>query len=413
MIEETADKTGETVSSTPSVILFFVNDLRYFRDHRRNILEFQINRGRRVHICYGVGAEVASDFTARNVVLHRCRLDPNRFRPVRDAQVAVQFHQLLREVVPDVVHTLTMKPNLYGGLAFAFSTIRKRCGLVQTFPGLGKVFESGTHWLRRSERRLVSIGLRLVARRTKVHAAFENAHDAQFLIKIGAVKETRAHVLPGAGIDFSKYSPNPMPTPQVSSHVHVLFASRPLSAKGVLEFIEAAQAVRRNNEDVSFTIAGDVDSTNADRIDVEAALQQRGLGDSPWMRYCGHVPNAEMPQLLQTADIVCLPTKLREGFPRILIEGAASGACLMASDQPSVRQILREGENGWFVDPRNMPGFIEILEMACSDRERLREFGKASIEIVSRMGVGEEDVAAAFDTIYTMSMPSRSRTDTL
>lgn len=136
------------------------------------------------------------------------------------------------------------------------------------------------------------------------------------------------------------------------------------------------------------------------RVDVAQELAKRGLDKQPWIRYLGRVSRDDMPDLLRQADMVCLPSQLREGFPCVLIEAASTGAALLASDQPSIRQIVKPGENGWLIDPHDQKNFNETLIQACSKPDILSAFGLKSQQLVSKMRLGEEEIAADFLSIY-------------
>jgi glycosyltransferase involved in cell wall biosynthesis len=60
----------------------------------------------------------------------------------------------------------------------------------------------------------------------------------------------------------------------------------------------------------------------------------------------------DMPAVYQAAHIVCLPS-YREGLPKALLEAAASGRPIVATDVPGCREIVRHDENGLLVPARD------------------------------------------------------------
>lgn len=385
-------------------VAYITNDLRAFRDHRQNLVKFQKSKGMNIHVFFGVGEEASEVFQNQGVTLHHTSMDPHRFRLWQDINLVFLYRNLLNKIKPDIVHTITIKPTLYAGIAFILSKGRQKAGLVCTFPGLGKIFEPQSHWWLLARRKLVITALKLISRFSKAHATYENEHDHEVLRALGIFKESRSHALFGAGINLSRFKPRNISKPKEANEVCIFFGSRPLATKGILEFIDAACKVHNKNEHTRFIIAGDVDLEDRDRIDVTIELEERGLSNKDWIQYLGNVPNEEMPNLLQSADIVCLPTMLSEGFPRVLIEAAATGASLMSTDQPSIRQILKEGINGWFIDPKDTPEFSKTMALACSNKKQLLEFGKASLKIVEELPICENKIAESFDVIYGKSL---------
>lgn len=88
----------------------------------------------------------------------------------------------------------------------------------------------------------------------------------------------------------------------------------------------------------------------------------------------------DMPELMRHADVAVLPS-YHEGVPLFLLEAAATGLPLVASDIEGCRVIVREGINGYVVPPRNVERLAErVAHLLMSDESRKR-MGKASREI--------------------------------
>lgn len=381
-------------------ILIITNDLRALKVQRANIVTHALKQGHEVVICYGDGQEAENNFNHKSIQLHFVKMDMHHFRLMKDAQLIVRYKKLIAQIQPDIVHTMTIKPNLYAGLAQCLTGRASRPPHVATFPGLGKVFEPSSAWRNKIRQFVVTKALSLIAKVTKCHATFENKADAELFYTLNIFDKPQIHTLLGAGIDLEKYYPVTRPIKNAAKPIRVLFASRMLSTKGVFTFIEGACAVHAVNPNVEFLLVGDADKADRHRVDVVQELSRRGMGGQSWLRYLGRVPSDEMPDILRQADLVCLPSQLREGFPCVLIEAAATGAALLASDQPSIRQIVKAGENGWLIDPHNQKAFSNTLIEACEKPDRLTAFGAKSQQMVAMMRLGEEEIAQDFLAIY-------------
>lgn len=379
-------------------LLFVTNDLRAFRDHRKNLAEHAVRQAYQADISYGAGDEARPFFEAMGLRLFSNKMDLHAFRPWQDVGLIGHYRKLVQKGGYNLIHAITIKPVLYMGIALCLLPKGQRPAFVATLPGLGKVFEPSPSLLRRLRKAIVAKALRFIFLRTKFHVTFENASDAAFFVSQNIADFDHVHALLGAGIDLSAFQVSTQDAK--TSDLTVLFAARPLTTKGTLEFIKAAKAVHLENPSVKFVLAGDVDKEDVDRVDIPKALADEGLTGKDFIQYVGLVSSQEMPDLLQAADIVCLPTMLREGFPRVLIEAAACGCALMATDQPSIRQILKAGENGWFVDPKNQTDFNAIMVEACANREKIMLFGAKSQALVAEMRLSDLEIAKDFDVIY-------------
>ena len=100
-----------------------------------------------------------------------------------------------------------------------------------------------------------------------------------------------------------------------------------------------------------------------------------------------------MPEVMRKASIVCLPTYYREGLPKTLLEAAATGRPVIATDVPGCREIVRNEENGLLVPVKNanrLAGAITRLAENRQLRIKMGEFGRKlveaefSIDIVNR-----------------------------
>ena len=152
------------------------------------------------------------------------------------------------------------------------------------------------------------------------------------------VNEHNGTVVDGAGVDLSHFFPADIPPRNPKTRI--LFASRLLKAKGLSVFLSAARTLA-HREDVEFLVAGLSETNDPGGVPADY------LNGRDEIQYLGRVN--DMPALLRTSDIVCLPTKYGEGIPRILIEAAASGLAMIASDQPGCREIVKDGVTGQII----------------------------------------------------------------
>jgi glycosyltransferase involved in cell wall biosynthesis len=255
------------------------------------------------------------------------------FAPLADLALMIETAKAVRELKPDAVHLIALKPAVFAGIVSSifgvlFAYPKK---ILITLPGLGKMLASPKPPGQRTYPIAAAITpskLRLIAKRRQVKFTFETKHDFDFWHDKGIVDATNATIIDGAGGDSKAFYPAEPAPPRAKKRI--LFAGRLLNSKGLGAFlIVARQFAKRPN--VEFLVAGTSDDRDPDSIQ---ASHLAGLGE---VRFLGLVE--DMPNLLRECDIVCLPTRYGEGIPRILIEAAASGLAPIASNRPAVWRL--------------------------------------------------------------------------
>src|SRR5262249_39184009 len=155
---------------------------------------------------------------------------------------------------PDLVHLVTVKPVLYGGIAARMVGVP---AVVAAISGLGHVFIAGD--LRtRILRTFVQTAYRVALRRPRLTVIFQNAADWDVFANMGAVALQRTVLIRGSGVDLREYCyiPEPDGVPVVT------FAARLLESKGVYEFVAAATELRARGVRARFYLVGDLDPGN-------------------------------------------------------------------------------------------------------------------------------------------------------
>jgi glycosyltransferase involved in cell wall biosynthesis len=369
-----------------------------FFAHRLYLATGLLSCGHEVWLCAGALPTTLPKDLPKNLKLIELKLVQQHFSLASDIQLMWKFQTLLKTIQPDIVHAFTIKPILYMSMCQAINRLllRNVPKLVLTFPGLGKVFERAQGLLGYVRLRLVSSFLKYSLKLLPYTATFENSYDQDILVCTGIIRMENSRTILGAGIDYSKYYP-PQGT-RSSGPITFLFASRLLAAKGVKVFLEAVVAAEMPPAKAHFVIAGQYDSANPDAIDVANLI----ASDTKYanVEFVGEVEANLMPDLLKSADVVCLPTQLSEGFPRILIEAAACGCALIGSDQPSIRQIIIEGETGWLLSSNKVEELASKMSYAANNLDNTRVAGKNAANYVKKLPFDNEAVYEKFNDIY-------------
>lgn len=263
--------------------------------------------------------------------LHPIAMDRGSVSPVHDLALLARLRRALAALRPAVVLGYTIKANVYAGLAAQSLGIP----VINNIAGLGTMF------LRGRGAALVARALyRIALARSRV-VFFQNPDDQRLFLDTRLVRPRQARLLPGSGVDLDRFAVTPLPADEGAGPVSFVLIARLLRDKGVAEYVEAARQVRAKGHDARFVLVGGHDPGNA--ASIASALLAEAT-DSATIDYRG--PVSDVRAAIAEADCVVLPS-YREGLPRTLLEGAAMGRPLIATDVPGCRELVVEGANGF------------------------------------------------------------------
>src|ERR1051325_5752320 len=263
-------------------------------------------------------------------------IERRRLNPFAELITIFRIAQGYRRERPDLVHHFTFKCVLYGSIAARLTGVK---AIVNALAGLGHIF-SNEGLQAKALRRVVKSVCKLTLRPSEV--IFQNPDDHSSFLKLGLVRAETSHLIRGSGVDVERFKP--CARRPASEGRYVLLASRLLWAKGVAEFVEAARLVRQWHPRVVFLLAGETDPGNPAAI--PQSVIDKWRADVEVLGHC-----EDMRALIEKVDIVALPTYYGEGVPRILIEAAASGKPLVATDMPGCHEIVQHRLNGILIPP--------------------------------------------------------------
>lgn len=307
---------------------------------------------------YEVVAVAPPDNYAPRLAKLSCRyvplsMDNKGTHPGRDLLLFWRFLQLMRKEKPSVYLGYTVKPNIYGSLAAHLLGIP----VINNIAGLGTVFIQES-WLTRLVRGLYRLTL---SRSAKVF--FQNNEDRALFVSRKLVSDADTDLLPGSGVDLDRFAPVSLPD---KKPLRFLLIARMLWDKGVGEFVEAARILKKQGLDVEFCLLGFLDVQNLTAISRQQMDEWVGEGV---IRYLGVSDN--VVEEIELADCVVLPS-YREGMPRTLLEAAAMGRPIVATDAVGCREVVDNGINGYLCKPRDAVDLADKISkvVALSHAER-------------------------------------------
>lgn len=366
-------------------LLYLVNIPRFFVTHRLPLAEAARAAGYEVHVAAAAGDETNAEIIrAAGFPFHPLPLRQHGVNPLRELRALLAIAGLLRRLRPQVLHAVTIKAALYAGLS---ARLFPPAALVFAITGLGYLF-SEQRTRARALRWLVSGPLRLALARPDARVIFQNPEDRQQFIQRRLIRPEQARLIRGSGVDIRRFAPRA----NNAEPPLVLFAGRLLWAKGIGDFVAAAREWRAAGLAARFAIAGYPEAGNPATVDERqlAAWQEEGV-----VEYRGAVK--DMPALLAESQIVCLPSRYGEGVPSILIEAAACGRAIVATDIPGCREIARDGVNALLIPPGDGAALRDALSKLIQSPALRGQFGargrQIAVEEFSRELVFEQTLA--------------------
>lgn len=375
-------------------ILYACNDLDYFNAHRGFLAQAMIAKGWQVILSTGGVEKSKSQQTKDSPRILSVSLDRHRLNFKSDLKLIGSYFNQIRTEKPDVVHAITIKPILFMGIALLLNKLflGKAPKLVLTYPGLGRVFEPDDSYKARLRKFLVATSLKVSNQVLKPHSTFENHSSMEELVRMKIVTPANSSVVMGAGIDRGIFY-----TDRRKGSLTVLFASRLLKAKGLGEYIEAAKNLKVEFSKVRFQVAGKEEADNPDAFSMKELV---AANDAGIIEYIGAIEPEKMPETLRQADIHVAPSKLQEGLPRVVLEAASCGCCVIASDHEMLQRFVIENETGWLMEKVSSKGIENKLRLALSDAEKTRAMGKLIASKMSELPIFEDNLINHFEELY-------------
>jgi glycosyltransferase involved in cell wall biosynthesis len=308
--------------------------------------------------------------------------------PLREIAALARLAALYRRLSPALVHHVAVKPALTGSLAAWIAGVPR---IVNAITGLGYVFSSQSARARLL-RPLVRNGFRWLLRRPGSRVIVQNPDDGAVLLRECGLENSRIRLIRGSGVDLDRFRATP--EADVTNNVVAVLASRMIWDKGIGDLVEAARILKREGAAVRVVLAGKPDPDNPASIPEGQLKAWHEEGVVEWRGFV-----ADMPALWAESHIAVLPSFYGEGVPKCLIEAAACARPIVAADGPGLREIVRDGENGLLVPPRDAPALAEAIARLASDAVARARMGRAG-RALAEEGFGDRRVAAETLALY-------------
>jgi len=361
-----------------SVALVYNTDF-YLHRFRGSLIRALVDEGMSVH-CIAPLGDYALELERMGAHFHAWNLSRRRVNPTGELASLLSLFRILRRVRPDLCHTFTLKPNVYGPVAAKLAGSR---AVVSTYPGLGYLTHGqGTRWAAMMKYPVHQL-MRLAGSQTDI-ITFQNRDDLDSLVDFGVVPRMKTRLIPGgSGVNTAIFSPDSVDGDVLRSlrqqigipdhSIVVLMAGRMLWDKGVEEYVVSARSLHEKGLDIRFLLAGSPDEGNPRAITEKQLHQLHESGDIDYLGY-----REDIIELMALADVFVYPSYYGEGIPRVLIEAAAMGKPIVTTDSVGCREVVKQGFNGILVPARSIAPLVDSIESLANDPALRCRYGRES-----------------------------------
>ena len=349
-------------------ILYIVNDLNFFISHRLDIALAAKKEGYEIHLACPKSEAINKDL--QDIKIHSISLSRSSRNPFKEILTFLSIHKVIRDVDPDLIHLITIKPVLYGGIIASFF---KKIRVVFAIPGLGFSFiQEGLKAM--IFRAFISFLYKLAFKAKKIRVIFQNKDDKFLLESLTSLDSSKVELIKGSGVNLDEFPFSDIP----KGKKIISMASRMQKDKGIMEFFEAASILNTRGCEAQFNFIGEDDVSYASRLDKKIINEWKDKGDINFLGY-----REDISRLFAESTVIVLPS-YREGFPKVLQEAAACGRPIVTCDVPGCREVVEDGKNGFLVEPKNSLDLANKIQQLIEDEDMLKDMGIKSRQLAEK-----------------------------
>ena len=290
-------------------------------------------------------------------------------RSINPFKELISIYKLTRiysKIKPKIVHHFTIKACIYGSISAFICNVKV---IINSFTGLGHFFISSNLRIR-FIRKISKIFIRIIFSKINSKLILQNNSDRKKLLTLKITTKSKSIVIPGSGVDLDYFYPKEKIFDR--KIIKLLFPSRIIKEKGIMELIKACLLLEEANIPIELYIAGKLDegnrsSLNKNEIDFLKKLKNIHL--------MGHIE--DMRNLYEKIDIVVLPS-WREGLSKALLEAAAMEKAIITTNVPGCKEIVKHMETGLLVNVNNPRQIKENIIKIYNNPGLIKKFGKAA-----------------------------------
>lgn len=335
-------------------VVFCANSSWYLYNFRRTTIKSFVSAGYDVH-CIAPKDNYSEKIENMGVCFSSFAFNPNSLNPLKELITLLNLVKIYLQIRQDYTFNFTPKMNIYSSLAAQLVNSR----IINNISGLGSAF------LKKS---IFSFFIMMLYRISNLRAKkifFQNKRDMNIFLEKKIIHESKCELINGSGVDIDEFYFSKMTNVNT---IRFILMCRLIKEKGVYLFANAARELQKEfPKKLEFVIAGFIDKQKKDAVTMDQIneWQEEGI-----LSYLG--PLEDVKDELSKSHCSVLPTFYPEGLPKFLLESAAMGKIIVASNSPGCSEVVDDDINGYLCEPQSLSSLIKCLKkvIKLSDKER-------------------------------------------
>lgn len=295
--------------------------------------------------------------------------------PFKELITIHQIYKKLRAIKPNILHTFTAKPNIYGAVAGWFAKVDK---IFITVTGLGSFFLDNS--TKSKLVRNIIIFCYKIASKIATKILFQNSDDLKLFVDKKISSKEKTVLIGSSGIDTTIWQKTAINS---SDLINILFVGRVIKHKGIEELVTAFLSLTKRYSNIHLTVVGDIDIGNHFLLDLEIL---ESIKTSPKISYKGWQQDTK--QYYENADIFVLPS-YREGIPRTVIEAMSMSLAVITTDSVGCKDTITHNRSGFLVPIKDIKSLQTALEQLITQKDLREKFGNNA----RKEAVNEHDIS--------------------
>lgn len=342
-----------------SKVLFLVNHDVVIYNFRLELVERLLADGHEVVISSPYGERI-EDLKELGCEYKEISLSRHGMNLMEEIKLISTYKKLIREIQPDIVLSYTIKPNIYGAIACR----RAKVPCVANITGLGTAVENGGLVQK------ITVLLYKYAFTDIQRVFFQNVENMQFFAdrKIAVKKHT---LLPGSGVNLNRFTSLNYPE---NDTIEFAFISRIMKEKGIDQYLEAAEYIRKKYSNTVFHVCGFCEQAYEDKL--------QELTDKGIIVYHGMV--RDVKTILRKVHCTVHPTYYPEGISNVLLESSACARPVITTNRSGCREVVEDGKTGFICEQKNSNDLIKQIEkfvlLSQDERKQMGQAARAKVE---------------------------------
>lgn len=322
-------------------IIIFSNSLNNYLNFRLGLIKKLVNENKEI---YAVVPNTKNTEKIKKLGVEVINLKLSRHSAffITELFLIVKIFFIYKKIKPDYALHFTIKPNLYGSIICKLLNIKS----INNITGLGTVFLN-KKYLRKFYHFLYRYSFK-----NSYHCFFQNNYDLRYFKKNYLIEKNYS-LIPGSGVDIKLYNSLSYPA---DDNINFLFIGRLIREKGIYEYLEAANQLKKEFNNINFLISGSLDEHNKSNIKKE--ILDKYINDNTII-YLGYIN--DIKKVIDKSHAIILPS-YREGMSHTLLVGASMSRPLIASNVPGCKELINDNLNGYLFKKKNTYSLINSIK---------------------------------------------------